>query len=491
VKRPLPRPSPFSSAHCLRTDLRNLARQLVRYSRGGSRTAGWTDNCKTSHVVGRVRRWFVEGGEETEAATEEPRPRHRARMVWILVALVVAYVLGVGLYTLATRSTARPLPDRPPTGQRVRALVAHWTQPNVAATGLPVGAVINTVTRFQNHVVAAGLFLPHCASEFPQRLCTPGAMAREPVVWTSSDGNTWSEAWKSGGVVLGTGTSQQLVATPSALLLFDEGTGGTALWRSTDLTSWKRVSLPATMTALPLGAVTWGHGMFVAVLSNRFAGGPVTAYGDSDSVWISSDGLSWHEVDLHFGSVVLSAVTSTRTGFLLGGEFRPYNRATVLVSTDGENWHWTFLGRGPGSVHAVASDSTTMVADGYEDGNVVTWRSKQGTQWTTGPGPAANYFAPPPLLATSTGFVGWGLGSRRFWWSPSGAAWSPVTNDGAPDPSTVDVNGMFPDGDGGAFAVVSVRSPNQAQTRSQVWHVNFTPPAARPPRWATSSSSLR
>jgi hypothetical protein len=226
------------------------------------------------------------------------------------------------------------------------------------------------------------------------------------VVWTSLDGSTWNEALNPGGVVLGTGTGQQLVSTPSGLLLFDEGTGGTALWRSTNLTSWERVTLPTTMTALPLAAVSWGHRMFVAVLSNRFAGGPVTAYGESDSVWISSDGLSWRDVDLHFGPVHLSALTSTRIGFLLGGEFRHYNRPAVLVSTDAEHWQWAFLGSGPGSVTAVASDSTTMVADGYEEGNVVTWWSKDGTQWTTGPGPEANYFAPPPLLATSTGFVG-------------------------------------------------------------------------------------
>jgi hypothetical protein len=412
-------------------------------------------------------------------------------MVWIVAALAVLYVIGVGVYTLATGSTTWQLPHRPSTEPKVPTLVAHWTPPYGSATGLPVGAVINTVTRFQDRVVAAGLFLPQCASEFPQRLCTPGAMAREPVVWTSSNGNTWSEAWKSSGVVLGTGTSQQLVSSPSGLLLFDEGTAGTALWRSTDPTSWERVTLPATMTALPLGAVIWGHGMFVAILSNRFTGGPVTAYGDSDTVWISPDGVSWRQVDLHFGPTVLSALTSTRTGFLLGGAFRPYNRATVWVSTDGQHWQWTFLGRSPGSVTAVGSESTMMVADGYEDGNVVTWRSKDGTQWTTGPAPEANYFAPPPLLATSPGLVGWGLGSHRFWWSPSGAAWLPVTNEGAPDPSAVDVNGMFSTGDGGAFAVVSVRSPNQAQTRPQVWHVNFTPPASSLSRWATSSSSLR
>jgi len=358
-------------------------------------------------------------------------------------------------------------------------LVAQWTSPNTSATGLPPGAVVTAMARFRGRLIAAGLFLPHCASQFPQDTCSPGPTAREPVVWTSPDGSAWSEAWDPGQVVLGTDTSQQLVAAPNRLLLLDEGTASSALWFSTDATSWERVTLPAAMGGFVFRDATWGHGRFVAVLSAKFPGGSTTTYGSSDAVWTSSDGVDWHQAALG-EAARLNAVTSTRNGFLVGGQSgrtRVTQHSTVWVSTDGMHWRSISLGDYPGSVISVAADATAMVAGGYERGDSHIWWSKDGSTWLQGTG--FNPSGPGPLHATPELFIGRGGSGLRLWSSPTGAAWTPVTNKGAPPADSPSVFpyllGLWPDLHG-VEAVVSppVASLPGEPLSVQVWHVSFT-----------------
>ena len=89
-----------------------------------------------------------------------------------------------------------------------------------------------------------------------------------------------------------------LVVAPGQLLLFGAGTGGSLLWSSTDSVHWNRVTLPNAMSALAVSGATWRRGRFVAILANKFIGGPVTAYGESDTVWTSTDGINWQRCSI-------------------------------------------------------------------------------------------------------------------------------------------------------------------------------------------------
>jgi hypothetical protein len=295
-------------------------------------------------------------------------------------------------------------------------------------------------------------------------------------------GASWNQAWNDGGVTLGTGAVQRLVATPTGVLLFDSGTAGTALWRSTNGVTFTRVDLPPGMDALSLTDATWGHGLTVAILFNKFAGGPDSYYGKSDAVWTSPNGSTWKRAALG-KAAVLRAVTTTSSGFLMGGQTKSTKRPTVWVSTDGQHWTSTTLPGIPGnfsettSVASIGHDVTAVVGGG-NFGAGTYWWSTNGTNWirtTLGDVPSGTSTNP---VTTPTGLIAWdtegaigGEAGIKLWSSPNGARWDPVTLRDAPSTSVSILEGVYPD-QGGALAVVSVKSA--LQYRYQVWQVGFT-----------------
>jgi len=206
---------------------------------------------------------------------------------------------------------------------------------------LPPGSDVTSTVRFEGRLVAAGLYFPGRAHP-----ALPGcADGCEPVIWTSTSGTRWTTAWDTGAVTLGSDTTQHLVVMPGGLLLFDSGTGGSALWQSTDDVSWRRVDLPDAMTALSAEAAVWGHGHVVALFRNKFAGGPDTAYGSGDTVWTSTDGISWQQAQIS-GQSFLTSVSTTTSGFRIDGESSSTHDPTVWTSSDGETWTEGALGTG-------------------------------------------------------------------------------------------------------------------------------------------------
>ena len=409
-----------------------------------------------------------------QALIEEARHhRNRRRRRWASTLVVVAVVVGASVvFTRGGGPQKAPNPSHAP---RAAPFLAHWTRPRSSATGLPPGTEITDVARIEGRLVAAGSFLPPNTGS-RQSPSPPGAKALSPVVWTSVDGSTWSEAWDPSGIVLGTDTFQELVATPTAILLFDPGDDETALWRSTNGTSFEPVSLPPAMRALRVISVTWGHGLVVAALSNKYVGGPDTPYGESDTVWISPDGLTWQQATLG-GTAVLKSITTTATGFLVGGETGSTKLPTLWTSSDGSHWNSTTLSEKPGSVTSVASAATTMIAAGAVGGANASWWSKNGSKWAPAslPGVALQPFPFQPfptVIATTAGFVASGFGAgggMSLWASSSGAVWSAVTNESEPSSSTSSLDGVYPD-QGGALAVVQARS----SLRVNVWKVSFS-----------------
>jgi hypothetical protein len=357
--------------------------------------------------------------------------------------------------SVPTSTAPRTLPDG-------SSLVAHWTQLTASSSGLPSGAQISSVVQFQGRYVAAGSYFP---GRGPSTLPICSTDGCNPVVWTSTNGHAWTATWES--VAQGSITGEQLIVTSTGLLLFN-GDEGTALWHSGDGVTWNKVPLPAAIHALPVIGAVWGHGHVVAIFNNKFAGGPDTAYGESDTVWISPDGVTWHQGILG-EAAVLRAVAVTPTGYLIGGETWTTEHPTVWASVNGTHWRATTLSASPGSVTNVASDGTAEVA-----GNLLGafWWSKNEAHWTEGNLPEVT----PDLVTSPVGFVAGGVdASMSLWSSSTGAAWTSITNQGAPSASTDSLDGLYPD-QSGALAVVLTRSQvaTGVQGQIQIWGLSFT-----------------
>jgi hypothetical protein len=368
-------------------------------------------------------------------------------------------------------------------------MIAQWTPPNPTLGDLPPGADITDVVSFGGHVLASGLLFPSCGNT-GEPTCAPTESALEPVVWSSIAGGGWTEAWNSGGVIVGTGAVQRLVVTPQGVLLFDSGTGGTALWRSTsDGAAFTRVSLPPAMEAFPLTDVTWGHGLTVAVLFNKFAVGPERPYGgESDAVWISSDGTTWKQAPLGKPGR-LEAVTTTASGFLIGGQTKSTKRATLWTSANGMQWRPTTLPGIAGDDSETTSVTSvgryiTAVVGGGNLGAGTYWWSSNGTKWMrTSLGGGSSGTSTNPI-ATPVGLIAWD-GSYpagaygedvgiKLWSSLNGVRWNPVILRGAPRTPNSVLEGLYPDQDGALALVMQPRPPSALPQRYQVWQVTFT-----------------
>lgn len=196
---------------------------------------------------------------------------------------------------------------------------------------LPPGAQVTSVVRFDGREVAAGADFPGGGSAvLPTcyRDCNP-------IVWASVKGSEWTATW--GTVSHGSIAGEQLVTGPDELLLFN-GDESTALWYSSDAVTWQQVPLPPGMTALAVRAAVWGHGRFVAILNNKYAGGPNTAYGESDTVWTSTDGTAWTLDSVHGLPAAFNSLTVDQTGFRIAGVLRQTRAPVVWTSSDGVTW---------------------------------------------------------------------------------------------------------------------------------------------------------
>jgi hypothetical protein len=407
---------------------------------------------------------------------EEARRRRRRR--WFIGLLIIFVVTIAVVAAVVTRGGPPQAVTPPSSASTAGPFFAHWTPPRSPATGLPRGAQITDVARVEGRLMAVGSFFPPDTSSgqspgLPKTKALAPVGWTSPVVWTSVDGSAWSEVWNAGGVTLGTDVAQELVATPSGVLLFGVGDFKTLLWRSTNRTSFEPVTLPPAMGALRVVSATWGHGLVVAILSNKN-----TADGESDSVWTSKDGSTWKQATLG-GTAVLNSIAPIPEGFLIGGETRSMKLPTPWTSTDGTNWNPTTLSEERGTVTTVASAATTMIAGGTAGNTAAFWWSKNASKWARATVRGAPPQPSPVVIATPVGFVASDFvvgGGMNLWASSSGAVWSLVTNEAEPSISTSYLGGLYPD-QGGALAVIYGRS----SSRVNVWKVSFTKTNPRSP----------
>ena len=333
---------------------------------------------------------------DPEVLIEEARRRQRRRRRAI-VAVVVA--LGAGALAVVGIWGGGPPPKVPPAphGGRSAGASAPALQNLTGSLGyIGPGAQITTVIRWHGEVLAAG------AGPVPRSFpCWP--LGCNPVVWVEHDGH-WRVSFAA--TPLGSLPNAQLVAAGGALLLF-HAQEGTQLWRSTNGRNWRRVRIPDAMAAMPMRSVAATGNRVVATLANRYAGGPMTAYGQDDWVWTSADGgLRWSR-DRVPDHPLWSTVDATAGGFLAAGTDHATGRWLVWSSTNGVSWSAVPAARsgsgladlagsaampyaGAGVAYVLSVDGGFLALNEQPDGRML-W-SPGGRTWTRiwGPGPLWN-----------------------------------------------------------------------------------------------------
>ena len=273
-----------------------------------------------------------------------PEARQRRRRIRLTIGAVLIVVAATAAGLLYATGGHGPPPTGPPPssgkGQPSDAASpASSAGPSMSnrfpgGQSLPAGAEVTSVVQFHGHHVAAGAYLSGSA-------VTPSACSASgcnPMVWTSSNGKQWIPTW--GSAPSGSVAGEILVVAPTALLLFndDEGTG---LWRSTNAISWNEVPLPSGMAALGVRGAVWGHGRYVAILNNKYAGGPDTAYGESDTIWTSTNGTTWTPDPVAGSRLAFSSLDVDATGFAVRGTAN----GSTAEWTSPNGIAWTIKGR--------------------------------------------------------------------------------------------------------------------------------------------------
>ena len=73
------------------------------------------------------------------------------------------------------------------------------------------------------------------------------------------------------------------------------------------------------MAALGVRGAVWGHGRYVTILNNKYAGGPNTAYGESDTIWTSTNGITWTHDPVAGSRLTFASLNVDASGFSVQG----------------------------------------------------------------------------------------------------------------------------------------------------------------------------
>ena len=259
--------------------------------------------------------------------------RRRRRRTGLASVIVVAMA---GCFTLLVVFTPVADSTKVATGTATGA-GANATPPSPASVthSLPPGSQATSTIRYRNLYVAAGDDFPAGARPVLPTCADQGC---NPVVWTSTDGTHWTTTW--GDEATGSIPAEQLVASPQVLLLFDADEA-TRLWYSTDALHWTPVALPNDFAALQLRSVAYARGRFVAILNNKYAGSSNPAYGQSDTVWTSTDGSTWTIDTLPATPAFFQSLTVRSNEFQINGTLQRGAIPAEWTSTDGATWTLT------------------------------------------------------------------------------------------------------------------------------------------------------
>ncbi|MEE8407790.1 MAG: hypothetical protein V3S32_11660 [Acidimicrobiia bacterium] len=256
----------------------------------------------------------------------------------------------------------------------------------------------------------------------------------DAAIWTSVDGDSWSRvphdeevfggAWITSVTVGGPG----LVAVGGTDGYFTDGDA--VVWTSTDGITWSRVPHDETIFGGPqrqtmYDVVAGGPGL-VAVGRE----GDERPWDNSDdnaaAVWTSVDGITWNRVphdETVFGTggnPVMLSVTAGGPGLVaVGADYWPSERAETPVWTSPDGFTWTRVPDDEsfrGSMNGVTAGGSGLVAVGAEG---MVWTSADGITWSRVPNDDAVFGSDWVFRVTfgGPGFVavGWDGSNAAVW----------------------------------------------------------------------------
>lgn len=188
------------------------------------------------------------------------------------------------------------------------------------------------------------------------------------VLWTATDGRTWSEPPTASGV---RDRLLSVVATSGSTVV----AAGNAIWRSIDGgASWTEVVAP--------GSDGWTLTDLV-IHEDRFVGTGYLGYPISGpsgaAIWTSEDGATWDRVELG-GQSATSLAPLPDGGLLVVGSGD--NEVRAWVSADGTSWQAIEI-EAPCCITDVAATPTGVVGIGFgPQGGAVSVATTDAVRWT-------------------------------------------------------------------------------------------------------------
>jgi hypothetical protein len=265
------------------------------------------------------------------------------------------------------------------------------------------------------------------------------------LLWSSSDGQRWSELGMLGGVereyvarFIGSADGYLLETYPDGR----GGSGGPSIWSSSDGLTWRESTSPVLQR--PTGdrrLVALQHGYYLSDVGD----GPGTSLGA-----FSPDGLSWSEIESVPDGIDLQL--TELDGRLVAVDLDRVTLQVRVWSADREGGTVSWLRESAsdaafagGVVSALVADGTRAYAFGWDlvTEEPLVWTG-DGVHWLRSPLPAAFGGLPARAAAGPTGVVV--IGFRHtlrgdnpiFWWRTAVGGWAPEADpllEAVPDPS--------------------------------------------------------
>ncbi|MCU1462653.1 MAG: hypothetical protein JWO37_2728 [Acidimicrobiales bacterium] len=380
------------------------------------------------------------------------RARRRLFQTGVVFTAVIALTAGLLAHNLAGDTSREPVaagPGKITSGP----VLPFWSLLSTGAPAFPSGALVSDVAKWNGRWYAGGsMFSPAVT------------VGLEPVVWSSADGTAWQRAWDLGRVNLGSATTVRFVATDAALLLFEVGTPGTRLWRTTDGTHWSQVGLPWEDGVL--ADLASGNGHYLAAVLGK---------GPPDQLWSSTDAVSWTAIAFDGGPHRFDAVAITPDGLLAGGADNPaIGRPTVWSSRSGTGWKATALTPDPGEVTALgqrgsrslAAVTSYRVANGQtQDAGASLWYSS-GAAWSR-----ASVIGSAPSHATTIASLPSGVVALQATGDALAVSTDGVSWVGGAVPSGVDMISAIAVEDDAVYVLA------QSSIGTDAWRLSLVPPS--------------
>lgn len=256
--------------------------------------------------------------------------------------------------------------------------LGHWSRAAVGESevGRPGDQIVSGIAVGPSGFVAVGEDERSASNE-----------DNEAAVWTSSTGEQWKRVGSDAGLVDSAMTDVVWFADEQLFVAVGRHVSRGAVWVSPDGEAWERVALlefAGPGGGIEVDAISVIDGGLLAVGKEWLSEGASIA-----AVWFSTDARRWERTgdlsQLGDEDAMVDIIQHADTVFAVG--YVDHSKPTMWVSTDLTEWQVVSLESQISAgvtLHAIATDQTTLVVSGAIDAEEVdarVWASTDGQTW--------------------------------------------------------------------------------------------------------------